>query len=100
MRGHQVDEAQVEPAEPAQVGDPEHGRDDRSEHHFEHGHVVQVELRRQLARAAEAGTLEEEAEAGAEDEGEDEGHLVAEKAVLVEGSHDYRHCQRMNQATA
>ena len=52
------------------------------------------------AGAAKAGALEEEAEANAENEGDDERHLVAEEAVLVERSHDYRHCQRMNQATA
>ncbi len=40
--------------------------DDRGEHHLEHRHVAQVELRHQLARAAEAGAFEDEAEGEAE----------------------------------
>ena len=104
-RGRDVGRLDVQRPEVHQSGGRQreqarHRRHDGREHHLEHRHVVQVELRRQLARTAESGPLEEEAEAEPEHERDEQGELLAEEAVLVEGSHDYRHCQRMNQATA
>ena len=84
--GHEVDQRQVEEADPREVGDAEHRGHDRREHDLEDGHVVQVELRRQLARAAEAGALQGEPEPEADDERPDQARLDAEQAVLKSGA--------------
>lgn len=61
------DGACVQQSNRAQHGEPEHRRHDRREHHLQHAHVRKIELCGELLCIAEAGTLQHEAEAEAED---------------------------------
>jgi hypothetical protein len=95
----EVDQRQVDQAGPGEIEETQHGGDDGREHHFEHRQVRQVELRRELAGAAEAGALEKEAEAEADDHGHHQRDLVAEETELEE-RRVHVHCLRTNQAVA
>ena len=82
---HEEDLVQLDPAERHQIRQPQHGGDERGEHHLHDGHVGEVEDAGQTARTAEAGPLQREAEAEADQQREEEGRGRAEGIEAVEG---------------
>src|SRR5439155_25172344 len=81
-----------------QPEEPEHRRDDRAEHHLEHGEIGEIELAGELSCAAHPRALEAPSEGDPDDQRGHERGLRAEVAVVEEGR-DHVHARRASGAT-
>ena len=63
----------------------DHGRHDRAEHHLEHGHVLEVELRRQLLGVAKAGAFQHKAKGKADQAKDQEHQRLADQCFELKG---------------